>query len=104
LPAEEFAELVRMTPLVSLDLIVRDGAGRVLLGRRNFERVKGSYFVPGGRIPKDEPIRDAFSRYLRHELGLDGVSIDAASFAGFTSTFTQAAATGRMEAQRTTSF
>jgi colanic acid biosynthesis protein WcaH len=53
-----------------------------LLGRRNFEPAKGSYFVPGGRILKDEPIRDAFSRLLRHELGLDGVSIDAACFAG----------------------
>jgi colanic acid biosynthesis protein WcaH len=82
LPDEEFAQLVRMTPLVSLDFIVRDGAGRVLLGRRNFEPAKGSYFVPGGRILKDEPIRDAFSRLLRHELGLDGVSIDAANFAG----------------------
>jgi colanic acid biosynthesis protein WcaH len=82
LPANEFAQLVRMGPLVAIDLIVRDGGGRVLLGRRNFEPAKGSYFVPGGRILKDEPIRDAFSRILRHELGLEGISIDSASFAG----------------------
>ena len=82
LSADEFAQLVQMAPLVSLDLVVRDGGGRVLLGKRNFEPAKGAYFVPGGRIFKDEPIRDAFSRILRHELGLDGISIDSATFAG----------------------
>jgi colanic acid biosynthesis protein WcaH len=81
LSPDEFSELVRIAPLVSIDVIVRDGRGRVLLGRRNFEPAKGSYFVPGGRILKDEPIRDAFSRILRHELGAD-LSIDDARFVG----------------------
>jgi colanic acid biosynthesis protein WcaH len=48
LSPDEFAQLVRIAPLVSIDVIVRDGQGSVLLGRRNFEPAKGSYFVPVG--------------------------------------------------------
>jgi colanic acid biosynthesis protein WcaH len=81
LPADEFAHIVRHTPLVSVDIVVRDRQRRVLVGKRNYEPAKGTYFVPGGRILKDETIGEAFARIMRHELNLV-TSIDAARFIG----------------------
>jgi colanic acid biosynthesis protein WcaH len=66
---EEFLQVVERTPLVSIDLIVRRTDGRVLLGRRMNEPAKGCWFVPGGRIHKDERIAIAFRRITAAELG-----------------------------------
>jgi colanic acid biosynthesis protein WcaH len=66
---EQFLEVVERTPLVSIDLIVRRGDGRVLLGRRTNEPAKGCWFVPGGRIRKNERLADAFRRICEAELG-----------------------------------
>lgn len=71
LPAERFAAVIRDTPLVSIDLVVVDAAGRALLGQRLNKPAQGHWFVPGGRILKDETLANAFSRLLRQELGLD---------------------------------
>ena len=69
LAAEDFAIIVRLTPLVSIDLVVRAPDGRALVGRRNHEPAKGSFFVPGGRITKNESRAAAFRRLTREELG-----------------------------------
>jgi colanic acid biosynthesis protein WcaH len=69
LPPEDFAAIVRLTPLVSMDLIVRDREGRILLGRRVNEPARGAYFVPGGRITKNESRPNAFRRLCQMELG-----------------------------------
>jgi hypothetical protein len=47
---DEFAQVVRLAPLVSIDLVTRNANGHVLVGLRNNEPAKGVYFVPGGRI------------------------------------------------------
>ena len=62
--------VVRLTPLVSIDLVLRNAAQKVLLGLRTNEPAKGTYFVPGGRIWKDERLEDAFGRILKTETGL----------------------------------
>ena len=69
LPLHEFQTVRRLAPLVSIDMIIRDGADRVLLGYRRNEPAQGIWFVPGGRIRKDERLADAFARLLRDELG-----------------------------------
>jgi colanic acid biosynthesis protein WcaH len=66
----EFAQVVRLTPLVSIDLVLRDPEGKVLVGLRTHEPAKGVWFVPGGRIEKDERLADAFARILLVETGL----------------------------------
>jgi colanic acid biosynthesis protein WcaH len=66
---DKFAHIVRYAPLVSLDLIVREPEGRILVGLRNNEPAKGCYFVPGGVIRKNETIEAAFTRILRVETG-----------------------------------
>jgi colanic acid biosynthesis protein WcaH len=68
---DDFSLVVRLTPLVSIDLIIRDQAGRVLLGRRTNDPAKDSLFVPGGRITKNETIPAAFTRLTKEELGTE---------------------------------
>jgi colanic acid biosynthesis protein WcaH len=59
-----------MLPLVSIDLLVRDGRGRYLLGLRGNSPAAGRWFVPGGRIRKGEPLSDALERLAGEELGM----------------------------------
>ncbi|MBV8063598.1 MAG: GDP-mannose mannosyl hydrolase [Nevskia sp.] len=70
LPREQFLSVVAHAPLVSIDLIVRDGAGRVLLGLRRNAPARGTWFVPGGCVRKNETLDTAFVRISRDELGL----------------------------------
>jgi colanic acid biosynthesis protein WcaH len=70
LTPERFAEVVKYSPLVSIDLIVRNPAGLVLLGFRTNEPAKDYWFVPGGRICKDERMGEAFARITGEELGV----------------------------------
>jgi colanic acid biosynthesis protein WcaH len=69
LAPEIFGVVVRHTPLVSIDLLVRDPRQRLLVGKRRNPPARGSWFVPGGRIDKDEPIATAFHRITGDELG-----------------------------------
>lgn len=69
LEPDRFARVVRDSPLVSIDLIVRTPGERVLVGWRNNEPAKETWFVPGGRICKDESLDRAFRRITRAELG-----------------------------------
>jgi len=71
LPREQFLEVVARAPLVSIDLVVRDGAGRVLLGLRRNAPARGFWFVPGGVIRKNETLDVAYRRISRNELGLE---------------------------------
>lgn len=70
LEAHIFATVVASAPLVAIDLIVEDAQGAVLLGLRNNPPAKGYWFVPGGRIRKDETLKNAFARIAQDELGL----------------------------------
>ncbi|WP_144637743.1 GDP-mannose mannosyl hydrolase [Bordetella genomosp. 13] len=65
-----FREAVDMLPLVSMDLLVRDTHGRYLLGLRSNPPARGRWFVPGGRIRKDETLDHALTRLVREELGM----------------------------------
>ena len=81
LPLDTFTTIVASTPLVSIDLIIRNSKGAVLLGLRNNRPAQGYWFVPGGRIKKDEPFGKAFARLTEGELGLS-VQIEEARFLG----------------------
>lgn len=81
LPFETFLDAVRHVPLVAIDLLVQDAEGRYLLGLRTIKPAAGYWFVPGGRIYKDETLQQAFVRISRDELGVE-LSIDDATFVG----------------------
>ena len=73
LDRETFKTIVDKTPLISIDLVVRNSTGEVLLGQRLNRPAQGFWFVPGGRILKNESLAAAFNRLTLNELG---VSID----------------------------
>ena len=81
LESETFAHIVEHTPLIAIDMIIKDSEGRVLLGRRVNAPAKDYWFVLGGRIYKNETISEAFSRVFFSETG-HKLSIDNAKFLG----------------------
>jgi colanic acid biosynthesis protein WcaH len=78
---DEFAEVVKKTPLVSIDLVVKNSRDEILVGLRKNEPAKGFWFVPGGRVLKDERIAEAFERVAHGELGI-GLAFEDARFLG----------------------
>lgn len=81
LPFESFMNVVRDAPLISLDLIVTNRQGKVLLGLRRNNPAMGFWFVPGGRVWKNETLDTAFERLTRVELGL-ALARNSAQFHG----------------------
>ena len=69
LDKETFSTVIESTPLVSIDLVVKNKQGQALLGERLNKPAKGNWFVPGGRILKDESMANAFKRLTLEELG-----------------------------------
>ena len=74
-------EIIEATPLVSIDLVIRNPSNKVLLGKRNNRPAMGYWFVPGGRIFKNETINQALKRISEVELGQD-LSTKAPSLLG----------------------
>lgn len=66
---DTFRTVLAATPLVSIDLVVQNAAGEILLGQRLNRPAQGFWFVPGGRIRKNESLDEAFRRLTFGELG-----------------------------------
>lgn len=81
LEQQDFINVIKNTPLVAIDLIVKDERGAILLGLRKNKPAQGFWFVPGGRIYKDERIVDALARIGLEEIGV-ALSPDQVRFMG----------------------
>ena len=81
LEKELFSSIIQNAPLISIDLVVKNSDDKILLGKRVNKPAKNSWFVPGGRIFKDETIQDAFRRITKEEIG-KAYNISNASFKG----------------------
>jgi len=68
---EIFKCVVENAPLISIDFIVKDNNGKILLGKRVNEPAKGYWFTIGGRIFKNETIENAQKRILKEELNYE---------------------------------
>lgn len=66
---QNFLSIIDTTPLVSIDLIIENTQGEVLLGKRVNQPAQGFWFVPGGRIRKNETLAIAMQRISNTELG-----------------------------------
>lgn len=70
LPLDQFRQAVEALPLVSVDWILTDPAGNLLLGKRMNAPARDAWFSPGGRIRKCEPLATALQRVAQEELGV----------------------------------
>jgi colanic acid biosynthesis protein WcaH len=81
LKEDVFALVVESTPLISIDLVVKSVANKILLGKRVNRPAQNFWFVPGGRMYKNEKLDQAFKRIALDELGLT-IERDDAKFLG----------------------
>ena len=72
-----FSFIIENTPLISIDLVIENSKGEVVLCKRINEPAKGYWFVPGGRVFKDETLDAAFERIAKEELGINAKRSDA---------------------------
>lgn len=68
---------IENNPIFAIDLVIHNKKYGMLTGKRINEPAKGKYFVPGGRIFKNETREDAFERIAKSETGLDLKFIDS---------------------------
>jgi ADP-ribose pyrophosphatase YjhB (NUDIX family) len=71
-PEKFYREHLRHFPLATVDIVVTDRRRRFLLLKRSRENLawKGVWATPGGRIFRNERVRDAAHRVLLRETGL----------------------------------
>ena len=69
-PPETYLKVIENTPIVSIDLIIFNHKGEVLLGKRSNEPGKNTFFVPGARLRKNEETKNAIERIADEELGI----------------------------------
>jgi ADP-ribose pyrophosphatase YjhB (NUDIX family) len=77
LPEEVFLFASRIMPLINVDLLIQDDAGRTLLTWRDDESFGQGWHVPGGIIRYKETAAERIRACAREELGAE-VTFDAA--------------------------
>ena len=70
LSTAEYRRIMETMPVVCIDCVVRNEKGEYLLLKRANEPLKGEYWVPGGRLHRNELLEDAVHRKMREELGI----------------------------------
>jgi colanic acid biosynthesis protein WcaH len=81
LPPDQFKQIIHSAPLVAVDLIIQNPEGRILIGLRRNRPAQGFWFVPGGRILKNESLLEATERIGLEEIGY-GISLEQCELLG----------------------
>jgi colanic acid biosynthesis protein WcaH len=68
IPAADYKKFLEQMPVVCIDAIIMNNNGQYLLIKRKNEPLKGDYWVPGGRLLKNETLNDAVLRKVKEEL------------------------------------
>ena len=71
LAKDDFKHLIQNAPLFAIDLVVVNEQNQILLGQRKNAPAKGYWFVPGGRVYKNESLEQAVQRISHTELGCE---------------------------------
>jgi colanic acid biosynthesis protein WcaH len=71
IPAADYKKFLEQMPVVCIDAIIMNNKGQYLLIKRKNEPLKGDYWVPGGRLLKNETLNDAVLRKVKEELGIE---------------------------------
>jgi len=70
LTLKEFKKLVRITPMLSSDVIITNDKGEFLLEMRTYPPYVGLWHIPGGFVGYDERLVDTAKRKALQETGL----------------------------------
>jgi len=71
LPEEIFLLISRITPLVNVDLLIRNDRGETLLTWRNDEQCGSGWHIPGGIVRFQEDMDSRIHKVAIGELGVD---------------------------------
>lgn len=71
IPEKIYKEIHRSLPIACVDIVITNGKEFLLMKRRN-QPQKGTWWLPGGRVLKNELLEDAVTRFLKKEIGLTG--------------------------------
>lgn len=75
LPDEVFYYISRTTPLVNVDLLIKDENGRTLLAWRNDQYAGKGWHVPGGILRFKETLEERVQKVAETEIGVN-ISFD----------------------------
>lgn len=78
----DFVTAVDALPLVSVDLVVINPVGQMLLGLRRNAPARHCWFTPGGRVRKNEPFALCMQRVAVSELHLQACDLRSAKLMG----------------------
>ena len=67
----DFKHLVKNAPLFAIDLVALNDQNQILLGQRKNAPARGYWFVPGGRVFKNESLEQALKRISKTELNIE---------------------------------
>ncbi len=70
LPMKEFKRLLKITPMICVDVVIVNGKGEFLLEKRTYPPHTGSWHLPGGFVGYKERLADAAKRKALQETGL----------------------------------
>ena len=82
LALSDFERAVAALPLVSVDWVLLNPAGQMLLGHRRNAPARHWWFTPGGRVRKNEPLASCLQRVAVSELGLQASDVLGARLMG----------------------
>ena len=71
IPEKIYSQILLLMPIPSVDLLIEDEIGKILLLKRANEPVKGQWWLPGGRVHFLETREQAAARKLKEECGLE---------------------------------
>jgi colanic acid biosynthesis protein WcaH len=66
-----YKSIIRLLPIVCVDIVVKNTDGKFLLVKRKNNPLKGQWWVVGGRIEHMEKAQDAAKRKLKEEADLE---------------------------------
>jgi len=69
LPTEVFQFISRLTPLVNVDLLIKDQQNRTLLSWRDDEYAGKGWHIPGGIVRYKESFTDRINKTAEEEIG-----------------------------------
>jgi colanic acid biosynthesis protein WcaH len=71
IPAEQYQHIIKVLPILCVDVVVKNPRGEYLLIKRANEPRKGQWWVIGGRLLKGETLEEAVVRKVREETSLN---------------------------------